>query len=67
MPWRDAMDLALGATEDHVREIVDLHVARLAGQPARAARFLREIERCWPAPAGVWPASPGKGGGGVSS
>ena len=52
MPWADAMDLALGATEDHVREIVDLHVTRLAGQPVRAARFLREIERAWPALSG---------------
>jgi DNA repair protein RecO (recombination protein O) len=49
MSWADAMGIALGATEDHVREIVDLHVARLAGQPVRAARFLREIERPWPA------------------
>jgi DNA repair protein RecO (recombination protein O) len=46
--WADAMALALGATEDDVREIVDLHVTRLAGQPVRAARFLREIERPWP-------------------
>jgi DNA repair protein RecO (recombination protein O) len=52
MSWSDAMGLALGVTEDHVREIVDLHVTRLAGQPVRAARFLREIERPWPAPAG---------------
>jgi DNA repair protein RecO (recombination protein O) len=48
MPWRDAMRLELGTTEDRVREIVDLHVARLAGRPARASRFLREIERAWP-------------------
>jgi DNA repair protein RecO (recombination protein O) len=52
MAWSDAMRLGLGATEDHVREIVDLHVARLAGQPVRAARFLREIERSWPASTG---------------
>jgi DNA repair protein RecO (recombination protein O) len=64
MPWSDAMRLVLGETEDHVREIVDLHVARLAGQPGRAARFLREIERCWPASAGACPASPRKGGEG---
>jgi DNA repair protein RecO (recombination protein O) len=50
MPWSDAMRLALGGTDDHVREIVDLHVARLAGQPVRASRFLREIERAWLAP-----------------
>jgi DNA repair protein RecO (recombination protein O) len=52
MSWADAMGLPLGATEDRVREIVDLHVTRLAGQPVRAARFLREIERPWPAPSG---------------
>lgn len=52
MPWADAMGLALGTTEDHVREIVDLHVTRLAGHPVRAARFLREIERSWPALSG---------------
>jgi DNA repair protein RecO (recombination protein O) len=49
LSWADAMALALGATEDRVREIVDLHVTRLAGQPVRSARFLREIERPWPA------------------
>lgn len=49
MRWSDAMGVDLGATEDRVREIVDLHVARLAGQPARASRFLREIERSWSA------------------
>jgi DNA repair protein RecO (recombination protein O) len=63
MPWSAAMALGLGATEDHVREIVDLHVTRLAGQPPRAARFLREIERCWPAPAGPRLASTPTGGG----
>ena len=52
MSWADAMALALGATEDHVREIVDRHVTRLAGQPVRAARFLREIGRPWLASAG---------------
>jgi DNA repair protein RecO (recombination protein O) len=50
MAWSDAMGLGLGATEDHVREIVDLHVARLAGQPVRTSRFLREIERYRPSP-----------------
>ena len=52
MSWADALGLALGATEDHVREIVDLHVTRLCGQPVLSARFLREIERSWPAAAG---------------
>jgi DNA repair protein RecO (recombination protein O) len=49
--WADAIDAPLGETEDRVREIVDLHVARLCGQPVRAARFLREIGRPWPAEA----------------
>jgi DNA repair protein RecO (recombination protein O) len=65
MPWGDAMRLTLGATEDHVREIVDLHIARLAGQPARASRFLREIERGWSAPAGSRVVSTRKGQGEV--
>lgn len=66
MPWADAMGLASGATDDRVREIVDLHVARLAGQPVRAVRFLREIERPWPATSGSPPAS-ARGEGGESS
>jgi DNA repair protein RecO (recombination protein O) len=57
--WADALDLALGETEDHVREIVDLHVARLCGQPVRAARFLREIGRPWPTTAGPRDSRPG--------
>jgi DNA repair protein RecO len=65
MPWGDAMRLTLGATEDHVREIVDLHIARLAGQPARASRFLREIERGWSAPEGSRVVSTRKGQGEV--
>jgi DNA repair protein RecO (recombination protein O) len=65
MPWGDAMALTLGATEDHVREIVDLHIARLAGQPARASRFLREIERGWSTPTGSRLVSTRKGQGEV--
>ena len=53
MSWGEAMTVPLGRAEDQVREIVDLHVARLAGQPVRSSRFLREIERCWPA-SGEW-------------
>jgi DNA repair protein RecO (recombination protein O) len=63
MPWAGAMRLALGATEDRVREIVDLHVERLAGQPVRAVRFLREIERPWPAAAGSRAAAARRGEG----
>jgi DNA repair protein RecO (recombination protein O) len=55
MSWADAMGVTLGATEDHVREIVDLHVTRLSGQPVRAARFLREVARPWPAAARLAP------------
>jgi len=63
MPWGEAMGLPPGATEDRVREIVDLHVTRLAGQPVRTARFLREIERSWPAAAGPRPAPTSQRGG----
>lgn len=52
MSWDDAMELPLGPDGARVREIVDLHVTRLAGQPVRASRFVREIERSWPVPAG---------------
>jgi DNA repair protein RecO (recombination protein O) len=65
--WADAMGLALGATEDDVREIVDLHITRLAGQPVRAARFLREIERSWPASTGGPPLASTRQRGGESS
>ena len=67
MSWADAMGLALGATEDHVREIVDLHVTRLAGQPVRASRFLREIERSWPASTGGPRLASTRRGGGESN
>lgn len=48
MSWPDAMTVALGPGEPVVRDIVDTHVAALAGQPVRTSRFLREIERSWP-------------------
>jgi DNA repair protein RecO (recombination protein O) len=63
MPWAQAMGAGPEATEDRVREIVDLHVARLAGQPVRTARFLREVERAWPAAAGGPAASASRRGG----
>ena len=64
--WADAMRRPLGATEDHVREIVDLHVTGLAGQPVRAARFLREIERSWPGSTGGPRLAPTRQRGGES-
>ena len=63
LPWGDALALSLGATEDRVREIVDLHVARLAGHPVRTTRFLREIERAWPVSGGPPIASTSQRGG----
>ena len=63
MSWSEAMAVPLGRAEDQVREIVDLHVARLAGQPVRSSRFLREIERLWPAP-GEWRLAGTTGGSG---
>jgi DNA repair protein RecO (recombination protein O) len=62
MPWAEAMSLPLGATDDHVREIVDVHVERLAGHPVRTTRFLREIERAWPAGSGSRIAAARRGG-----
>lgn len=48
LAWPEAMTMSLGRAEDELREVVDLHVTVLAGQPPRAARFLREVERCFP-------------------
>jgi DNA repair protein RecO (recombination protein O) len=43
--WDEATGAPLGRAEAELRELLDLQVARLAGQPARATRFVREIER----------------------
>jgi DNA repair protein RecO (recombination protein O) len=48
LAWPEAMTVALGRAEDQVQEVVELHVASLAGQPPRASRFLREVERSLP-------------------
>ena len=61
MSWSDAMRLVLGPSEARVREIVDLHVTDLAGQPPRASRFVREIERSWPDLSGRRPTSTPQG------
>lgn len=43
--WDEATAARLGQAEAELRELLDLQVAYLAGQPARATRFAREIER----------------------
>jgi DNA repair protein RecO (recombination protein O) len=48
LAWHEATTVTLGRAEDQVRDVVDLHVASLAGQPPRASRFLREVERSFP-------------------
>jgi len=48
LAWPEAMTVALGRAEDQVQEVVELHVASLAGQPPRSSRFLREVERSFP-------------------
>jgi len=59
MSWSDMVALPLGPSEASVWELVELHVTCLAGQPARASRFVREIERSWPVHADWRPASTG--------
>ena len=60
MSWSEAVAAPLDRAEEQVREIVDLHVARLVGQPVRASRFLREIERLSPVNVAVRAAIGGK-------
>jgi DNA repair protein RecO (recombination protein O) len=43
--WDEATAEPLGRAEGELRELLDLQVAHLAGRPARATRFAREIER----------------------
>jgi DNA repair protein RecO (recombination protein O) len=48
LAWPEAMTATLGHAEDQIQEVVELHVASLSGQPPRASRFLREVERSFP-------------------
>lgn len=43
--WEEATAEPLGRAERDLRALLDCQVAYLAGQPARATRFAREIER----------------------
>lgn len=45
LAWAEATALGLGRAEPELREVLDLQVAHLAGQPARTTRFVRELER----------------------
>lgn len=50
--WREAVATALGGAGRELRELLDLHVTLLAGQPPRVSRFVRELERFSPVPGG---------------
>jgi hypothetical protein len=43
MAWDEAMTAQLGRVDLDLRDVLDGHVARLAGTPARVPRFLREV------------------------
>lgn len=53
LSWSEATGTRLGRAEEELRELLDLQVARLIGQPARATRFVRELERFSPRSGGV--------------
>jgi DNA repair protein RecO (recombination protein O) len=46
--WEDALAASLGRLDAELPSLLDAHVARLIGQPTRAARFLREVGRLTP-------------------
>jgi len=43
MAWDEAMAAVLGGVEHDLRDVLDGHIARLAGTPGRVPRFLREM------------------------
>lgn len=66
MSWAEAMGAMLGPGEARIREILELQVTQLVGQSPRASRFVREVERSWPALAEWLPSSTRNGAGGTS-
>ncbi len=45
LAWAEAAGTRLGGAEAELRELLEVQIARLIGQPTRAARFVRELER----------------------
>lgn len=45
LAWPEATAASLGRAEGELRELLDLQVAGLIGQPTRTSRFVREMER----------------------
>jgi DNA repair protein RecO (recombination protein O) len=45
LAWDEATGRSLGPAEGELRELLDVQVAGLVGQPPRATRFVREVER----------------------
>lgn len=52
LAWREASALRLGPAERELRGLLESQVARLIGHPTRTSRFLREVSRAGPVPAG---------------
>jgi recombinational DNA repair protein (RecF pathway) len=45
MAWEEATASRLGRAEVELRQLLDLQMAHLIGQPTRSSKFVREIER----------------------
>lgn len=45
LAWAEATTARLGRAERELRDLLETHVVRLAGQPIRTSRFIREIGR----------------------
>ena len=50
--WEEALATPLGRLEGDLAAVLELHMARLIGQPTRTGRFVREIRRLSPTPGG---------------
>ncbi len=53
MAWGEATARSLGRAEGELRDLLDLQVTRLVGQPVRTSRFIRELDRFSPTPGGA--------------